>query len=423
MPTVEEFLNEGNKCQRAGMLNKAIQAYQQALILDAHHPLSYINLLKVYLDLKNINAAVATYQQLINNIPQLANIYWLLLAKLIQETISNADASFLAQVLALDSSLSIINLFEKLDMELVKSSLLERIKALSNIELKLNVLCHALMPDTFLGAIFYFARHWRKPSLQRGSLSSIAKMLDDELLQPANHLLVHANTLQVLNKQTLKWQLTLKESQPKTYQILFNRPLVLSAPASASSSPTLISDALAQPIIEPSAPPIDLMENLIDFSPPPSYNPTAYFQAMSQEEPFTLINELLPQIKKQQIDLSDINKKYHCHFSKQIIVDPVVAADGFTYERANIEHWLTTHAGKPILSPITNKPLPHLLLSPNQDFRSEIINYLLKKQQTLNDLQASQLARKLAKHNPLLCAGKDLPLEPTETVHDTQTLS
>lgn len=419
MPTVDELLNEGNKCQQAGMLHKAIHAYQQALTLDAHHPLTYINLLKVYLGLKDVNAAVDTYQNLIKNVPQLANVYWLMLAKLIQEALTHADASFLAQVIALAPSASLVNLFEKLDMERVKSSLLEQIKTLSNVELKLNVLCHALMPDTFLGAIFYFARHWRKPSMQRGTLSSIAKMLDNELLQGNNHLLVHANTSRALNKQPLKWQLTLKDILPQVYRILFSQPPVLNALTVSSSIP-LIGDALAQPLIEPSAPPTDLSEDLIEFATPPPYNPAAYFQMMGQEEPFTLINELLTKIK-QRIDLSDINKKYHCHFSQQIIVDPVVAADGFTYERANIEQWLTTHAGKLILSPITNKPLSHLLLSPNQDFRSEIINYLLKKQQRLSDIQVSQLARKLA--SPLLFAEKEFPPEPTEAVHDTQTLN
>jgi hypothetical protein len=40
---------------------------------------------------------------------------------------------------------------------------------------------------------------------------------------------------------------------------------------------------------------------------------------------------------------------------------PVVAADGVTYERDAIEEWLTTHD----TSPMTNDPLEHKLLFPN----------------------------------------------------------
>jgi hypothetical protein len=41
--------------------------------------------------------------------------------------------------------------------------------------------------------------------------------------------------------------------------------------------------------------------------------------------------------------------------------DPVVAADGCTYERSAIEQWLETHE----TSPMTNAPLEHKLLFPN----------------------------------------------------------
>lgn len=41
--------------------------------------------------------------------------------------------------------------------------------------------------------------------------------------------------------------------------------------------------------------------------------------------------------------------------------DPVVAADGFTYERSHIQQWLE----KSQLSPVTGQPLPHTALTPN----------------------------------------------------------
>jgi len=50
--------------------------------------------------------------------------------------------------------------------------------------------------------------------------------------------------------------------------------------------------------------------------------------------------------------------------------DPVIAADGFTYERSAIEAWLQ----KKSTSPMTNSPLEHLNLIPNHSLRSNIMD-------------------------------------------------
>lgn len=42
-------------------------------------------------------------------------------------------------------------------------------------------------------------------------------------------------------------------------------------------------------------------------------------------------------------------------------MDPVIASDGFTYERSAIEGWLA----RKNTSPMTNEPLAHLTLVPN----------------------------------------------------------
>ncbi|CAI5990755.1 unnamed protein product [Closterium sp. NIES-64] len=47
------------------------------------------------------------------------------------------------------------------------------------------------------------------------------------------------------------------------------------------------------------------------------------------------------------------------------MTDPVVAADGFTYERKSIEEWLKTND----TSPSTYEPLPHKYLTPNHSLR------------------------------------------------------
>lgn len=54
------------------------------------------------------------------------------------------------------------------------------------------------------------------------------------------------------------------------------------------------------------------------------------------------------------------------------MVDPVIAADGFTYERAAIEAWLTRRA----TSPMTNLPMPGpWSFVPNRNLRAQILEW------------------------------------------------
>ena len=57
-----------------------------------------------------------------------------------------------------------------------------------------------------------------------------------------------------------------------------------------------------------------------------------------------------------------------CPITFEVMVDPVMAADGHTYERASIETWLEQHE----TSPITNLVLDHTRLVPNHALRSSI---------------------------------------------------
>ena len=52
--------------------------------------------------------------------------------------------------------------------------------------------------------------------------------------------------------------------------------------------------------------------------------------------------------------------------TQAVMRDPVVAADGVSYERAAIEAWLQTSD----LSPQTGQPLDHKELLPNHSLRS-----------------------------------------------------
>ena len=54
--------------------------------------------------------------------------------------------------------------------------------------------------------------------------------------------------------------------------------------------------------------------------------------------------------------------------SQQVMRDPVTAADGHTYERGAIVHWM--HASS--ISPVTHQPLPNKQLTSNAQARSAL---------------------------------------------------
>lgn len=58
-----------------------------------------------------------------------------------------------------------------------------------------------------------------------------------------------------------------------------------------------------------------------------------------------------------------------CPITLTVMVDPVIAADGHSYERSAIEHWLTSGN---ILSPLTNIHLAHSNLVPNHSLKMVI---------------------------------------------------
>lgn len=57
---------------------------------------------------------------------------------------------------------------------------------------------------------------------------------------------------------------------------------------------------------------------------------------------------------------------------QEVMRDPVIAADGFTYERSAIEAWFK----KSGTSPMTNQPLPNKALIPNHLARSAVAKWL-----------------------------------------------
>ena len=63
--------------------------------------------------------------------------------------------------------------------------------------------------------------------------------------------------------------------------------------------------------------------------------------------------------------------------AQEVMVDPVIAGDGFSYERAAIEEWIARGSS---CSPMTGALLPHCRLLPNFALRSAAS--ILKQLQT-----------------------------------------
>ena len=64
-------------------------------------------------------------------------------------------------------------------------------------------------------------------------------------------------------------------------------------------------------------------------------------------------------------------KTFCCPIGLEFMKDPVVAADGHTYERKQIETWFASwgFSDLPVKSPKTNLPLEHTMLIPNHALR------------------------------------------------------
>lgn len=83
-------------------------------------------------------------------------------------------------------------------------------------------------------------------------------------------------------------------------------------------------------------------------------------------------------VEIERLDCSDAPNQFLCPISIQVMVDPVVALDGHTYERTNIVNWFKTKK----TSPMTREAMKTNLV-PNQAIKSQIMDYLDRKRQNL----------------------------------------
>ena len=68
------------------------------------------------------------------------------------------------------------------------------------------------------------------------------------------------------------------------------------------------------------------------------------------------------------VDNNDICDNFLCSISQEIMQDPVIASDGFPYDRKSIEKWLRNSEK----SPMTLLRLEHKNLIPNRSLKSAI---------------------------------------------------
>ncbi|NXM78192.1 WSDU1 protein, partial [Serilophus lunatus] len=69
--------------------------------------------------------------------------------------------------------------------------------------------------------------------------------------------------------------------------------------------------------------------------------------------------------------------EFLCPITRELMKDPVIAADGYSYEREAVEHWLSS---KRRSSPMTNLPLASLALTPNRTLKMAISRWLETQQ-------------------------------------------
>ncbi|CAK8697417.1 unnamed protein product [Clavelina lepadiformis] len=78
----------------------------------------------------------------------------------------------------------------------------------------------------------------------------------------------------------------------------------------------------------------------------------------------------------------EVPDQYLCPISRDIMSNPVIAADGFTYERRMIEAWFLKGN---VTSPLSNKQLTNKKLTPNQTLRSLIEEFREKRQSKVQE--------------------------------------
>ncbi|KAM6307514.1 WD repeat, SAM and U-box domain-containing protein 1 isoform 2-T2 [Aegotheles albertisi] len=94
-------------------------------------------------------------------------------------------------------------------------------------------------------------------------------------------------------------------------------------------------------------------------------------------ESLGLRSKVLQKIEDLKMKMSSISvtipDEFLCPITRELMKDPVIAADGYSYEREAMENWISN---KRRSSPMTNLPLPSLMLTPNRTLKMAIGRWL-----------------------------------------------
>mmetsp|Transcript_7286 Transcript_7286/g.16546 ORF Transcript_7286/g.16546 Transcript_7286/m.16546 type:complete len:206 (+) Transcript_7286:1-618(+) len=89
------------------------------------------------------------------------------------------------------------------------------------------------------------------------------------------------------------------------------------------------------------------------------------------------IDDLIRPLDEHQGRGPDPMSLLRCPITKNIMVDPVMASDGRTYERSVIGRIFSdTPSGQVVISPVTNEPMTHRHLVPNTSIQAMVAQYL-----------------------------------------------
>uniref|UniRef100_A0A8C3KXN0 WD repeat, SAM and U-box domain-containing protein 1 n=1 Tax=Chrysolophus pictus TaxID=9089 RepID=A0A8C3KXN0_CHRPC len=98
-------------------------------------------------------------------------------------------------------------------------------------------------------------------------------------------------------------------------------------------------------------------------------------------ESLGLRSKILQKIEELRIKTVSVSlavpDEFLCPITRELMKDPVIAADGYSYEKEAIENWISN---KRRSSPMTNLPLPSLVLTPNRTLKMAISRWLETQQ-------------------------------------------
>ncbi|KAM9235999.1 WD repeat, SAM and U-box domain-containing protein 1 isoform 4-T4 [Leptosomus discolor] len=96
-------------------------------------------------------------------------------------------------------------------------------------------------------------------------------------------------------------------------------------------------------------------------------------------ESLGLRSKILQKIEELRMKMTRVTvpDEFLCPITRELMKDPVIAADGYSYEKEAMENWISN---KRRSSPMTNLPLHSLLLTPNRTLKMAISRWLETQQ-------------------------------------------